>query len=168
MKGRAIVHDFELTRFFTDRHDYPDIELDRIWEHEDLATNRLNTVGRWMCPEIFASDAPGWETVEFFVQKEWQTPEGDVWSFGMLILELFSKRRPYNSHRAPGYFHKTILMRELPEFPDREEWEQVPWMSQEVFDFMLEMFAIDWNKRPTMQCVAERMRKLEKEYVPRK
>ncbi|KAI0085399.1 kinase-like domain-containing protein [Irpex rosettiformis] len=161
--SHAIVHDFECMRFFMDHSDHPWMPPHQYEIHYKVAWHRNEFDVRWYAPEIVVPDVLE-EDPATEVFRVHQTRAGDVWSFGALILELYSEMRPYNNWRRPSAVVMCLTERELPPMP--EEWN-VLWMSRELFDFMKELLVIKPEDRPTMDYVAERMRQFEKAYVPK-
>ncbi len=110
-----------------------------------LATGFSITIqasARWTAPE-YSDDIPA------------HAP-GDVYSFGMAMLECFTLERPFNSFRREVEVNSHLLRGGRPHRPDAYN----PWMSDGVWSLMEECWQADYTKRPTMREVLRRLEEI--------
>ncbi|KAI0283732.1 kinase-like domain-containing protein, partial [Russula brevipes] len=97
---------------------------------------------RWLAPErvTFASVTP-------------PTLETDVWSFGLLCLEVFTGENPYNSYS--DVFVPVLLSRgTTPEHPG----STAVGLSPRMWELMQSCWAIDPTERPSMSTIQSTIR----------
>jgi serine/threonine protein kinase len=89
---------------------------------------------RWLAPEYNKS-----------ASFHFPTEEPDVWSFGILCLEVFTGEDPYNSHSD---FAAHTLLREgiIPEYPG----STAVGLSSRVWEIMQCCWRIDPDERPSI------------------
>ena len=157
-----MIHDFECTKFFVDISDLREVDQDIGDRLLRLGVERGKTNDRWRATELIQPYDFDGVTNEHTYDWPSQTAAGDVWSFGMLLVELYTGLRPYNSYRRHLAFIDQLLRRQLPVLPD--EWN-TPWMSREVYDSIPELIKLLPEERPSMEYVVKRMREFEAAYV---
>ncbi|KAG5723117.1 putative serine/threonine-protein kinase samkB [Termitomyces sp. T112] len=80
---------------------------------------------RWLAPEII--DPPESDVQEQDVSYYYSTPETDVWSFGMTILEVLSGKMPWaNFKRNPSVVYH-LIQGSLPQRPQVEAITDLIW-----------------------------------------
>ncbi|KAG9087815.1 hypothetical protein FRC06_002351 [Ceratobasidium sp. 370] len=99
--GEVLLADFGLSKILAEE------------EGAEVASTSLANAGssRWMAPELFEGDA-NVSTV---------STASDVWSFGMLSLEVLTGQPPYRQCRIDGQVIAKLIGRILPERPERTE-----------------------------------------------
>ncbi|QRV91205.1 Rap guanine nucleotide exchange factor [Ceratobasidium sp. AG-Ba] len=112
--------------------------------------------GRWMAPELF-------ECVDNKVYTI--AAAGDVWSFGMLCLEVLTGQSPYRECRVDGQAIAKILERKLPERPERTDEIFRRGLSDDMWRLMNNCWAWDPTARPHMHTLAGDVRKLHMQHL---
>jgi son of sevenless len=104
---------------------------------------------RWTAPEQLHLDIP----------TNFKT---DIWSVGMLILEVITGERPYASFRGEPRLSLVIWNEDLrPERPLR-----CVWLSDALWQLMKECWAKDPNQRPDITDVCRRLQEVAEAFVP--
>ncbi|CAE6413994.1 unnamed protein product [Rhizoctonia solani] len=139
-----------------------DFGLSKIVAEEegvDVASTSLENAGsaRWMAPELFQVDASA--------SSSGVTPSSDVWSFGMLCLEVLTGLPPFSKHRLDGQVIAALIQGNLPERP--EPWEAMyqRGLSDEMWKLMNQCWEWKPIARPEMRTLASEVRKLHTEYL---
>jgi son of sevenless len=83
------------------------------------------------------------------------TEEGDVWSFGMLCLEVFTGEDPYSS-RPDLYVPVLLSQGETPEHPGPNAAGLTP----NMWEVMQSCWKIEPPERPSMNTILSRIRGL--------
>ena len=137
--GKACICDFGLSqvieevRVYTDSHD-----LSRLTADQANPGPQTTTAGnyRWLAPEMIEPDP-------FAPSKP-----ADVWSFGMLCLELLTGAPPYSNHSRDASVILDIVRGKLPERPGASA------AARGLTDALWELVLRCWKKapeeRPTM------------------
>ncbi|KAI0050015.1 ras GEF, partial [Auriscalpium vulgare] len=136
--GKACICDFGLSQYESDNPG---------------ALSPTSANSRWLAPEIF--------TPEQFVPP---TKAGDVWSFGMTCIEVFTGAPPYAKFARDMAVAVRIASGDLPERPD-------PAIAHGLSDAMWELMLRCWQRmpeaRPTMPEIRATMKLMLPEKSPR-
>ena len=98
-----------------------------------------DTSCRWMAPELMKEGAPSFAT--------------DVWSFGMVILEVVTGEDPFKEYRNPAQLPDVIMSNKTPARPKMNVWVTDP-----VWHLMKEKcWQMDPRLRPDMSQVREHL-----------
>ncbi|CUA74960.1 Rap guanine nucleotide exchange factor [Rhizoctonia solani] len=140
-----------------------DFGLSKIVAEEegmDVASTSLENAGssRWMAPELFQVDTS--------TSSSGVTSASDVWSFGMLCLEVLTGQPPfYPKHRIDGQVIATLIQGNLPERPEPQEAMYQRGLSDEMWKLMNRCWGWKPSARPEMRNLASEVRKLHTEYL---
>ncbi|CAE6531696.1 unnamed protein product [Rhizoctonia solani] len=140
-----------------------DFGLSKIVAEEegmDVASTSLENAGssRWMAPELFQVDTN--------TSSSGVTSASDVWSFGMLCLEVLTGQPPfYPKHRIDGQVIATLIQGNLPERPEPQEAMCQRGLSDEMWKLMNRCWEWKPTARPEMRTLASEVRKLHTEYL---
>ncbi|KAG9126582.1 hypothetical protein FRC07_002890 [Ceratobasidium sp. 392] len=143
--GEALLADFGLSKILAEE------------EGAEVASTSLANAGssRWMAPELFEGDTNSYSI----------SPASDVWSFGMLSLEVLTSQPPYRQCRIDGQVIAKIIGRMLPERPERTEDMYERGLSDKMWILMLQCWSWDPSFRPQMRALAGEVRKLHVEHM---
>ncbi|CAE6437241.1 unnamed protein product [Rhizoctonia solani] len=142
-----------------------DFGLSKIVAEEegiDVASTSLENAGssRWMAPELFQVE------VDTSTSPLGVTSASDVWSFGMLCLEVLTGQPPfYPKHRIDGQVIAALIQGNLPERPEPREAMYQRGLSDEMWNLMNRCWGWKSNSRPEMRNLASEVRKLHTEYL---
>ncbi|CAE6460477.1 unnamed protein product [Rhizoctonia solani] len=104
---------------------------------------------RWMSPELLQAD------------PRTPTPQSDVWSFGMLCLEVLTGRLPFWLKFETDFEVELALMEgTLPERPEPHKSLYRSGLSDEMWSLMNDCWAHQPAARPEMRLLAMKVRKL--------
>ncbi|KDN51718.1 hypothetical protein RSAG8_00266, partial [Rhizoctonia solani AG-8 WAC10335] len=140
-----------------------DFGLSKIVAEEegmDVASTSLENAGssRWMAPELFQVDTSTYSSGV--------TSASDMWSFGMLCLEVLTGQPPfYPKHRIDGQVIATLIQGNLPERPEPQEAMYQRGLSDEMWNLMNRCWEWKPSARPEMRNLASEVRKLHTEYL---
>ncbi|KZT69071.1 kinase-like protein [Daedalea quercina L-15889] len=128
-KGDALLCDFGMAKLVGDINETP-------------AATTLTRSGstRWLAPELIFED-----TVLL-------TAGCDVWSFGMTILELFTRHEPWAEKRRDAHIITAMSKGQIPDRP-RNLLE----LTDDIWGLMVECWNRSPNARPTMAAVTARL-----------
>ncbi|CAE6419180.1 unnamed protein product [Rhizoctonia solani] len=145
----ALLTDFGLSRIVAEE------------EGADVASTSLESAGsaRWMAPELFQPDTN--------TSSSGVTSASDMWSFGMLCLEVFSGLPPFSKHRLDGQVIAALIQGNLPERPEPREAMYHRGLSDEMWRLMNQCWEWKPIARPEMRTLASEVRKLHTEYLRR-
>ncbi|KAI6127181.1 kinase-like domain-containing protein [Pisolithus sp. B1] len=107
---------------------------------------------KWMAPEFLE--------VEGFAMK---TPAGDVWSFGMTTLELFTRREPFHDIRNPACIIAHIVDGRLPCRPSDDSTHSR--MTDEWWNLCCSCWKVEIPERPSMSTIVEIIERTTSESV---
>ena len=93
------------------------------------------------------------------LQRKNYTQQADVYSFGMVLYELFSGKRAFHDHIHRKHRH---LLDPLIESGDRPDPEDLP---KHIRSLVQRCWSENPDARPTSQEVCEELEQLHKEYV---
>ncbi|QRV86067.1 RasGEF domain protein [Ceratobasidium sp. AG-Ba] len=144
--GEALLTDFGLSKILAEE------------EGPGVASTSLTNAGsaRWMAPELFeAADNQGYMV----------STASDVWSFGMLCLEVLTSQSPYRQCRVDGQAIAKILDRKLPDRPERTDEILQRGLSDSMWRLMNRCWAWDPAARPHMRTLGGDVRKLHMEHL---
>ncbi|QRV89370.1 mitogen activated protein kinase kinase kinase [Ceratobasidium sp. AG-Ba] len=120
---------------------------DTTLEFTATATNSSITL-RWTAPEMF--------------EESKHTMQGDIYSLGMTILEIFSGKQPYPDKQEKAAMF-AIMAGRTPERPDRipvgESW------ADELWKLLQECWDTDPMQRPTASDVHTRLKTIQRRRV---
>ncbi|KAF8610189.1 hypothetical protein BDV93DRAFT_540063 [Ceratobasidium sp. AG-I] len=137
--GEALLADFGLSRIVAEE------------EGPVVASTSLSNAGsfRWMAPELFESDANSSSPV---------SAASDVWSFGMLCLEVLTGLPPYQYCYNDGQVIAKLIHRILPDRPTPLDDMYELGLSDEMWVLMQRCW--NWNAaaRPEMRTLASEVR----------
>lgn len=137
-----------------------DFGLSKIIAEEEgavVASTSLANAGssRWMAPELFQPDANGGVT-----------SASDVWSFGMLCLEVLTGQAPFfQKCRLDAQVIAVLMTKILPERPMPFDEMYSRGLSNEMWQLMQRCWAWQPSARPEMRLLASEVRKLHTEYL---
>ncbi|KAG8689754.1 hypothetical protein FRC11_000801 [Ceratobasidium sp. 423] len=140
-----------------------DFGLSRIVAEEegvDVASTSLENAGssRWMAPELFQASTN--------TSSSGVTSASDVWSFGMLCLEVLTGQPPfYPNHRIDGQVIASLIQGNLPERPEPKEAMYRRGLSEEMWKLMNQCWEWKPTARPEMRTLASDVRKLHTEHL---
>ncbi|KAG9122675.1 hypothetical protein FRC07_000856, partial [Ceratobasidium sp. 392] len=131
--GEALLADFGLSKILAEE------------DGAEVATTSLVSVGssRWMAPELF-EDADSYSI----------SPASDVWSFGMLSLEVLTSQPPYRQCRIDGQVIAKIIGCVLPERPEQTDEMYERGLSDKMWTLMQQCWSWDPSFRPQMRVLA--------------
>ncbi|KAG8748680.1 hypothetical protein FRC10_000071 [Ceratobasidium sp. 414] len=143
--GEALLADFGLSKILAEE------------EGAEVASTSLANAGssRWMAPELFEGDA-NLCTV---------STASDVWSFGMLCLEVLTGQPPYRQCRIDGQVIAKLISRILPERPERTEEMYERGLSDSMWLLMQRCWSWNPSSRPEVRALARDVRMLHVEHV---
>ncbi|PPQ91978.1 hypothetical protein CVT25_004553 [Psilocybe cyanescens] len=125
--------------------------------------------GRWMAPELLGTLAPELFHSELVTGKRKQnafsiTPASDVFSFGLLALELITRKQPYDYVENLG-INEIIGFRKCGMAQLRRP-ENVPAMTDELWNLLEQCVKYDPTKRPHMDSVLRFLEAIHSERGP--
>ncbi|KAG9075001.1 hypothetical protein FS749_013370, partial [Ceratobasidium sp. UAMH 11750] len=143
--GEALLADFGLSKIIAEE------------EGAEVASTSLSNAGssRWMAPELFEGD-PNLCTI---------STASDVWSFGMLSLEVLTGHSPYQQCRLDGQVIAKLISHVLPERPERTKEMYERGLSDNMWLFIQRCWSWDPASRPQVRTLAGDMRKLHVEHM---
>ncbi|QRW00110.1 RasGEF domain protein [Ceratobasidium sp. AG-Ba] len=146
--GEALLADFGLSKILAEE------------EGPGVASTSMRNAGsaRWMAPELF-------EVADNQVYAV--STASDIWSFGMLCLEVLTTQSPYRQCRVDGQVIAKILDRKLPDRPDNTDEIVQRGLSDSMWRLMNQCWAWDPAARPHMRTLAGDVRKLHMEHLRR-
>ncbi|KAF9779314.1 kinase-like domain-containing protein, partial [Thelephora terrestris] len=100
--------------------------------------------------------SPGWAAPEIFVEGDRNTREADVFAFAMVIIEVFTGRRPFKMFTTEVTISK-IMGGERPDRP------QDPGLTDAVWDVTLHCWDQDPAQRPAMTSVVGTLREVKRQ-----
>lgn len=111
-----------------------------------LATLTRQPSPRWMSPELMNEVTP-------------PTNESDVWSFGMVMLEVFTGKPPFCEYRRNEQVLLQVASRGLR--PTRPTPEETKLISDDCWKLMQDCWETEPADRPNMKDVRRRLADLE-------
>jgi len=144
--GEALLADFGLSRIVAEE------------EGPVVASTSLTNAGsfRWMAPELFESDANSSSPV---------STASDVWSFGMLCLEVLTGLPPYQYCYNDGQVIAKLIHRILPERPTPIDDMYELGLSDKMWVLMQRCWNWSAAARPEMRMLASEVRGLHLEHM---
>lgn len=136
--GTARLSDFGLSKFLEEASSSRVPRINHIYRHaqcdrEKRATN--NTNPRWSAPELLRQTGP-------------ISTYSDVWSFGMLCLEVLSGRPPYANIDLDVAVSLKVYQGELPDHPGSIAMRNG--LSMQLWKLMLECWNLKPDARPSI------------------
>lgn len=117
-------------------------------------SSSVNGSVRWMAPEVFNPEQAGLERAR-------PLPESDIYSFAMVIWEIFTGCVPYYDHlRDPTVVFKVILGIR----PERPPLATRLGLSDMVWELMEQCWQGDWRHRPRISTVLQTLREAFSQY----
>lgn len=107
---------------------------------------------RWQAPELIKPDDYGGPVVV--------SPSTDVWSYGMLCIEIMTGEKPYYNRPHDANVVVDIMSRRLPDRPTEEAVIERG-MSEKMWNLMLHCWIWEPLERPTMASVKTNIRSLQ-------
>ncbi|KLO12025.1 kinase-like protein [Schizopora paradoxa] len=130
-RGRACISDFGLSKVLED--------VDR----GSITSHHTEGAVRWHARELVAGDNDESSPI---------SPETDVWSFGMLCLEIMTGERPYAHRRRDAEVIADLLSKRLPPRPV-EQAVQTRGLTDDLWNMMLSCWSLDPRNRPRMKLI---------------
>ena len=128
-QGEAVISDFHMSK----------ITIDLFKDRSASQTVTRDTSPRWMAPELMRGGAPSFAT--------------DVWSFGMVILEVATGEDPFRELRNAIQVPGALMSNRTPVRPQMNVWVTDP-----VWHLMKEQcWQMDPRLRPDMSQVHEHL-----------
>jgi len=130
-EGTACICDFGVTKVIEENTD-------------KTASATLTSAGstRWLAPELIEGNSP--------------TKACDVYSFGMAVLELLTKKPPFaNLKRDESVVPYVLIKKKMP--PRPEDPAVALWLTDELWELMQGCWVPQPEIRPVMNTVAHRM-----------
>ncbi|KAB5596481.1 Rap guanine nucleotide exchange factor [Ceratobasidium theobromae] len=146
--GEALLADFGLSKIVAEE------------EGAAVASTSLENAGssRWMAPELFQVDAS--------TSSSSVTPQSDVWSFGMLCLEVLTGCSPFFPKlRIDAQVIAALIQGYLPERPEPLEQMHGRGLSDEMWEVMNRCWSWRPSERPEMRTLASEVRALHVGYL---
>ncbi|QRV95293.1 Tyrosine kinase family catalytic domain protein [Ceratobasidium sp. AG-Ba] len=109
---------------------------------------------RWMAPEMFSADNPALQT------------SSDVWSWGMMALELISGLAPFHLVQNTWMIIKKIETKGLPARTDHPKFEEYSLEPDRMWRLLESCWAYDPRERPTIDDVVNELRAIESHSQP--
>lgn len=100
---------------------------------------------RWTAPELSQQIVP-WFPI-------------DIWSFGMVMIEAFTCKRPLDEYRRDTSISHFITHGGIPDRPDCE-----PWVTDAVWELMRDCWKFRPEERPSFTEVRERLQEAQAIY----
>lgn len=120
-----------------------------VREDQTSSTPVINPV-RWQARElIYPEDGR--------INLALVTPKTDVWSFGMLSLEIMTGRRPFYYKARDAMVIEELLARRLPKRPVDDVVVERG-LGEELWAFMLRCWTWDPSGRPSMASVKQSLK----------
>ncbi|GJE86719.1 serine/threonine protein kinase-like protein [Phanerochaete sordida] len=141
-EGEAVISDFHMSKIMSD------LTKDSSAMH----TVTRDTSPRWSAPELMMG------------QNKTPNPKSDVWSFGMVILEVLTDEFPYASCKNPNQVPIMLIQRKMPPRPQQNHWVTDP-----VWRLMEDCWRMDTEiaLRPDMATVRDRLAEAADDYATR-
>ncbi|KAG8689666.1 hypothetical protein FRC09_012307 [Ceratobasidium sp. 395] len=108
-----------------------------------------------MAPELFEGDVNAYSI----------SPASDVWSFGMLTLEVLTGHQPYRQCKIDGQVIAKLLGRLLPDRPELSDEMFSRGFSENMWILMQHCWSWDPSRRPEMSVLATDVRKFYVEHM---
>ncbi|KAB5594787.1 RasGEF domain containing protein [Ceratobasidium theobromae] len=146
--GEALLADFGLSKIVAEEEGAAVASIDL----EDAGSSR------WMAPELFQVDAS--------TSSSSVTPQSDVWSFGMLCLEVLTGCSPFFPKlRIDAQVIAALIQGYLPSRPEPLEQMHGRGLSDEMWEVMNRCWSWRPPERPEMRTLASEVRALHVEYL---
>ncbi|EMD31572.1 hypothetical protein CERSUDRAFT_162806 [Gelatoporia subvermispora B] len=131
-----------------------DFNISRILYNVRLQTNsRGRASWRYMPPEVLEPSNEG-------VVATLPTREGDIYAFGMTMLEIFTGEPPFGRHTRDQQVVVTVSRGVRPSRPGDEVAQRG--LSDDMWDLIVQCWQSDPQTRPSMTDVNERIREAQR------
>ena len=148
-RGQACMSDFGLSKVLEDVSNrsppfiravlMPFTKVDR----GSISSHHTEGAVRWHARELVTSDSDESAPI---------SPATDVWSFGMLCLEIMTGERPYAHRRRDAEVIADLISKRLPHRPI-EQAVQTRGLTDDLWNMMLSCWKLDPRKRPDMKSI---------------
>lgn len=112
---------------------------------------------RWQAPELVKPDDYGGLGVV--------SPSTDVWSYGMLCIEIMTGKKPYYYRPRDANVIADLVSRRLPDRPTEEAVIERG-MSNQLWNLMLHCWNWEPLERPPIATIKSNVRSLQTSVVP--
>ena len=116
------------------------------------STANVDSPVRWQARELVKPDDYGGHVSV--------SPSTDVWSFGMLCLEIMTGQRPYNNRLRDSNVIEDLVAKRLPDRPTDEE-VIARGLNDRLWRLMLACWNWDPARRPSMSEIREGLKSVQ-------
>ncbi len=149
-RGRACISDFGLSKVLEDvRIGYRPFTVDAMVsfnykvDRGSIASHHAEGAVRWHARELVTGEDD---------QSTPISPATDVWSFGMLCLEIMTGERPYAHKRRDAEVIFDLISKRLPPRPTEQVVIQRG-LTDDLWQMMLSCWSWDPRNRPDMKSI---------------